>query len=141
MAGQVLDSRACGAAPWRTGDALVSASQLSLCAWPLGAARANRQSVAALVSGMSYSELSARGADDAIDSDLWETISHRRGLCGPRRCSPPVVRPSAMTVVMMRAGRPCRWRWRGFVDSACLVSALSPDYWRVPPFWRSRVAK
>ncbi len=28
-----------------------------------------------------------------------------------------VVRPSAMTVVM-RAGRPCRWRWRGFVDSA-----------------------
>ena len=134
VVGEVLDStRSWVLLRGVTGDALVMLSAI-VGAWPLGRSVARESSIRGGVGvGHVLRELSARGVDVAIDSDCGDHRGSSTRSMRTTSTSPSVVRPSAMTVVMMRAGRPCRWRWRGFVDSACLASVGHPTTERVPP--------
>ena len=134
VVGEVLDStRSWVLLRGMTGDALIMLSAV-VGAWPLGRSVARESSIRGGVGvGHVLRELSACGVDVAIDSDCGD---HRGSSTRSMRTTsmlPSVVWPSAMTVAMMRAGRPCRWRWRDFVDSVCLASDGHPTTERVRP--------
>ena len=130
IVGEVLDSTS----TWvllraSTGDSLVMISAV-VGAWPLGRSVARESSIRGGIGvGHVLRELSARGIEVAIDSDCGD----HRGVIDISML-PSVRRPSDTTVVMNKRGRSCRWRSRGFVDSACLASAGRRTTERAPPF-------